>query len=337
MDKKIKILIVRFSSIGDIVLTTPVIRCLKRQLPNAEVHFCTKDVYRNLIDNNLYIDKYYTLNAGLQELIGRLRPEKYDYVIDLHNNLRSNLLKLSLGVRSFTVRKLNVLKWIYVVFKIDLMPKQHLVDRYLATVTPLGVTDDGLGLDFFINSDDQIATTQLPITHQSGYIAYAIGGQYATKRLPVSRMIELCRKIDGPIVLLGDKNDCRSGDEVVDALGKELIYNACGKYSLSQSASLLQQAKVVFSHDTSLMHIAAALKKKVFSIWGNTTPQLGMYPYKTSYVVLQKQGLACRPCSKIGSNRCPTGQFRCMNELPFTFEIGDLGEEVTPKVMQTVS
>lgn len=336
MSKAIKILVVRFSSIGDIVLTTPVVRCLKQQLPNAEVHFCTKILYEDIVKNNPNIDQYYLFDTDLYHLIRRLRAEKYDYIIDLHNNFRTKLIKEGLSVRSFTVNKLNLRKWLYVTFKLGVMPEEHLVDRYLATVLPLEVKDDGLGLDFFINNADHVDINQLPLTHQSGYVAYVIGGQYATKRLPVSRMIELCQKIGAPVVLLGGEGDRGAGEQVVDAVGNESIYNACGKYNLCQSASLLKQSSVVFSHDTGLMHIAAALKKKVYSLWGNTTPQLGMYPYRTQYVVLEKRGLACRPCSKIGSDHCPQGHFNCMNELLFTFDRDDLEMTDTVNAAQTM-
>lgn len=320
MDKAIKILVIRFSSIGDIVLTTPVLRCLKQQIPGAKVHFCTKKTYISIIETNPYVDRCYSLDSGLYKLIWQLRTEKYDYIIDLHNNVRTKLIKASLNVQSFAINKLNVRKWLYVHLKADLMPDKHIVDRYLSTAVPLGVRDDGLGLDFFISPQDHVSLNRLPVTHQSGYVAYAIGGQHGTKRLPIHRMIELCRKIGSAIILLGGPEDRQTGEQVVDAVGNELIYNACGQYNLSQSASLLQQSSVVFSHDTGLMHIAAAFGKKVYSIWGSTTPQFGMYPYKTPYVVLEKTGLGCRPCSKLGFNMCPAGHFRCMNELPFTFD-----------------
>ncbi|GAB3747443.1 glycosyltransferase family 9 protein [Spirosoma pomorum] len=316
-----KILILRFSSIGDIVLTTPVVRCLKQQMPDAEIHFCTKRSFATLIEKNPYIDQCHYLDKKLNELVNQLRSERYDYIIDLHNNLRTSIIKRALGVRSYKVDKLNWHKWLYVRLHINRMPKLHIVDRYMATVAPLGVTNDGLGLDYCIPEKDQIKLDQLPAAHQAGYIAYAIGGQHATKRLPVERMIELCHKINSPIVLLGGKEDREAGDLVVKSLGTDVIYNACGEFNLNQSASLLQQARLVFSHDTGLMHIAAALKKRVFAIWGNTTPDLGMYPYQTPHVNLQTEGLSCRPCSKIGFEKCPKGHFKCMQELPFTFTV----------------
>jgi heptosyltransferase-2 len=315
-----KILILRFSSIGDIVLTTPVIRCLKQSSNDVEVHYCTKRQYQELIDPNPYIDKAYYLDDSLPHLVGRLRAEKYDVVIDLHNSLRTNLIKLQLGRRAYAVNKINMQKWLYVRFKVNVMPSVHIVDRYMDTVKWLGVMNDGRGLDHFIPAQDRVALSQLPYTHQSSYVAYAMGGQHATKRLPVDRMVELCRNMGGPVILLGDQHDREAGELIRNELGDALIYNACGSFTINQSASLVEQAQMVFCHDTGLMHIAAALKKPVVSLWGSTTPQLGMYPYKTPAVVIENTTLACRPCSKIGHDQCPLGHFKCMNELSFTID-----------------
>ncbi|MBC8153407.1 MAG: glycosyltransferase family 9 protein [Bacteroidetes bacterium] len=328
MSATVKILILRFSSIGDIVLTTPVVRCLKEQLPGAEIHYCTKDGYQSLVEYNPHVSKrFYLDKTGLGSLVRQLRAERYDYIVDLHNNLRTNLIKLMLGVRSYSFEKLNWQKWSLVRLKINVLPNVHIVDRYLDAIRPLGVDNDGRGLDYFIPYRDQVEDDWLPESHQRGYVAYAIGGQHETKKLPLPRMIELCRKINYPIVLLGGKEDAEAADIIEQTIGKRLIYNACGKYNINQSASLLQRSRIVFSHDTGLMHIAAALKKKVYSIWGNTTPYFGMYPYKTSFLILENNNLNCRPCSKIGYNRCPLGHFRCMNDLSFDFEIKELKQK----------
>ncbi|GAB3800384.1 glycosyltransferase family 9 protein [Spirosoma humi] len=317
---QMKILILRFSSIGDIVLTSPVIRCLRQTINGAEIHYCTKRRYQELIAHNPYIDKCHYLDDSLMQLVGQLRSEQYDLVIDLHNNLRTRLIKGMLAKRSYTVNKINVQKWLYVRFKVNTMPPVHIVDRYMDTVAALGVSNDGKGLDYFIAAEDQVPISQLPPTHQSAYVAYALGGQHATKRLPVERMIDLCRRIDRPIVLLGDQHDRETGELIRTTLGDELIYNACDLFSVNQSASLIGGAQMVYSHDTGLMHIAAALKKPIVSIWGSTTPQLGMYPYKTRHLIVENTALNCRPCSKIGHDKCPLGHFKCLNDLSLSID-----------------
>jgi len=220
-------------------------------------------------------------------------------------------------------------------FKINKLPSLHIVDRYLNTVQPLGVKADALGLDYFIQDKDEVPLEWLPETHREGFVAYAIGAQHNTKKLPVARMIELCDKINKPIVLLGAQEDYPIAEQIrifferplasvyesgLEELNKKTtIYNACGKFNLNQSASLIKSARYVFAHDTGLMHIAAAFKKEIFSIWGNTIPEFGMYPYRTKFTVLENKKIDCRPCSKIGHQVCPKGHFKCMNEIVFDF------------------
>ena len=316
-----KVLIIRFSSIGDIVLTTPVIRGIKLQC-QAEIHFATKEKFRDLLTVNPYITKVHTLGNSLAALIQDLRAEKFDYVIDLHHNLRTWFVKAALGVKSSSFDKLNIQKWLIVNFKINRLPPIHIVDRYLAAAAPLGVSNDGLGLDYFIPATELVTAAELPETHRSGYVAYAIGGQHETKKLPPEKMSELCTKINRPLILLGGPEDFANGERARTAVHNHLtsiIYNACGKYTLHQSASVIQNAEAVFTHDTGLMHIAAALKRPVYSIWGNTIPAFGMYPYKTKFTNLENTGLSCRPCSKIGFAKCPRGHFKCMRDIAFDF------------------
>jgi len=319
-----KVLIIRFSSIGDIVLTTPVIRTVKTQLDDVQVHFVSKIQYKGILESNPYIDKLFFLDKSLSELIALLRKEKYDYIIDLHHNLRTRIIKTALGRPSGSFDKLNWQKWLMVQFKINKLPMTHIVDRYLDTVKTLGVKNDSLGLDYFIPEKDEVPMEWLPPGFQKGFVAYAIGAQHETKKLPLNRMIELCSKINRPVVLLGGKEDVANGEAIsayfeANPNTKAIIYNACGKFNLNQSSSILKQAQYVFSHDTGLMHIAAALKKEVFSIWGNTIPEFGMYPYRTRFTVLENRKISCRPCSKIGYKKCPKGHFKCMNDLNFDF------------------
>lgn len=321
-----KILIIRFSSIGDIVLTTPVVRCLKQQMPNVEIHYATKSSFHFLVSDNPYIDKVHLLNKNTWQLIKELRKEKFDLIIDLHHNLRTLQIKLALGVKAVSFEKLNTSKWLLVHLKINALPPVHIVDRYMATLKSLQIENDNHGLDYFIPYKDIVERDWLPDTHQSSYVAFAIGGQHETKKLPLIRMIELCEKINYPVVLLGGKEDVQNGEAILAALGSKLIYNACGKYNFNQSASLIQQAEFVFSHDTGLMHVAAAFKKKVYSIWGNTIPEFGMYPYQTNFAIIEKRNLDCRPCSKIGHNRCPKNHFNCMNDINFDFTIRELNQ-----------
>ncbi|MGG7661478.1 glycosyltransferase family 9 protein [Dyadobacter sp. BHUBP1] len=325
MNRPVKFLILRFSSIGDIVLTTPVVRCLKKQMPEAEIHYFTKSKFEFLLRDNPYIDKVWLLEKGnAKELLALLKKEKFDYIIDLHRNVRTLRIKWTLGVPAFSFEKLNVQKWLMTQFKVNYLPSVHIVDRCLDTLKTFNIQNDGEGLDYFIPYKDQVELEWLPETHRKSYVAYAIGGQHFTKKMPAPRMIELCRKINHPVILLGGPEDFEAGEAIRTALGDAQILNACGKYNFNQSASLIQKALIVFTHDTGLMHVAAAFRKKVYSIWGNTIPEFGMYPYRTTFEKLEVKGLDCRPCSKIGYSKCPKGHFKCMNDISFDFPIPEL-------------
>jgi len=330
-----KILIVRFSSIGDIVLTTPVIRCVKQQLEKAEVHYLTKNAFAPILSANPHIDRIFTIDKDIREHIDDLRAENYDHVVDLHNNLRTAILKRGLKKPATVLNKINFQKWLKVNFKIDRLPQQHIVERCLKTVEKLGVRNDGLGLDYFIPNADKVAVSSLPASHQNGYIGLVIGARHNTKKLPLEKIIAICNNLSKPVVLLGGKEDVQSAEEIAAAVGMR-VYNACGKYNINQSASLVQQSEKIITHDTGLMHVAAAFKKEIISIWGNTIPEFGMYPYLTDHGknsagrIIEVRGLTCRPCTKIGYNACPKGHFKCMEEIDVN-EIVQTVESPTPE------
>ncbi len=306
-------------------------RCVRKQYPDAAIHFLTKQSFRGILASNPYIDKIHTLGDSFELMLHELKTEEYDYIVDLHHNLRTLRIKRFLkGVRSFSFNKLNIEKFIFTNFKINMMPEKHIVDRNFEAVASLGVVNDGLGLDYFIPEKDKIKKTDIPTAHMHGYIAVVIGAALATKKMPLHKLKELCAAIKHPIILLGGKEDVKEG-EAIAAVDDIKIYNACGKFSLNESADLVRNARLVITHDTGLMHIAAALQKPIISVWGNTVPEFGMYPYygKSSaqqYDVVQIKKLWCRPCSKIGYDTCPKGHFKCM-ELIAVNEIVNMTDQ----------
>ncbi len=311
----VKILIIRFSSIGDIVLTTPVVRMLKQQLPDTEIHFLTKPQFSILIESNPYIDKTHYLKPEFSDTITELKNEFFDYIIDLHNNLRTSRIKYKLNLPAFTFDKLNLKKWIYVNFKKNNLPDTHIVDRYLQTTTVFDIKNDNKGLDYFIPENDNVEISKSFTEINDKYISFVIGAKHSTKQLPINKIIEICNKIDLPIILMGGKEDSEKAEQIVSKA--QNTYNACGGFNLNQSASILKQADAVISHDTGLMHIAAAFSKKIISIWGNTVPEFGMYPYlpNKESKIIQVNNLKCRPCSKIGFSKCPKKHFKCMEDI----------------------
>ncbi len=313
-----KILIIRFSSIGDIVLTTPVIRCLKTQLPDAEIHYLTKAQNHLLLNENPYLSKIWLYEKNFKELLPLLKAENFDFIVDLHKNLRSLYVLVHLRKPYGTFQKLNLKKWMIVNLRIDYLPHIHIVGRYFIAVKRLKIHNDGKGLDYFIPSGEEVASDFLPEPFRKDFIAFVIGGKHITKIFPEEKVAEVCRKISRPILLIGGKEDEARGRKI-ELLAESTVFNACGRFSINQSASLIRQAAKVITNDTGLMHIAAAFGKTILSIWGNTIPEFGMYPFlegKENAVsfISEVKGLSCRPCSKLGFDKCPKGHFRCMKD-----------------------
>jgi ADP-heptose:LPS heptosyltransferase len=310
-----KILVIRFSSMGDIIYTTPVVRCLKKQLPGAEIHFITKPAFKYIYDNNPYVDKLLLLKPSLSATINDIKAEGYDHIVDLHNNLRTAIIKLRTGIKSSTYKKQTIRKWLSLKFNLKLVSPVHLVDRYMNAAAPLGVVNDDEPIDYYIKADHQLDKL-LPSSHQNNYVAFIIGATHFTKRMPNEKIISLCRKIDQPIVLLGGNDVKDNGDIIQQALGNT-IYNACGITSLDESVFLVSRAAKVMGFDTGLTHIAEAFNAPIVSVWGGTVPELlGVQPYKVKDVLVAGVELPCRPCSKFGLPACPLGHFKCMYDIP---------------------
>ncbi len=324
-----KILIIRFSSIGDIILTTPVIRCLRNKYPGYEIHYLTKDSFAGLVYNNPYLNKVINFSGDLHLTIRELKLNKYDFIIDLHNNLRTARIKSILNVKSRSFDKLNIQKWLMVNFKWNRLPKTHIVNRYMKTLDFLGVEYDGKGLDFFIDASNEVEVSSLGSPWSEGYVGLVLGARHNTKKLPADQLIKLTDQINFPVVLLGGKEDYNLA-QIISGNNPSRILNTCGKYNLQESASLVKQARVVVTHDTGLMHVAAAFGKKIISVWGNTIPDFGMFPILPfgmgASVIFENKELSCRPCSKIGFNSCPKEHFKCMRDLDMSLLADEVGK-----------
>ncbi|MDD5570275.1 MAG: glycosyltransferase family 9 protein [Bacteroidales bacterium] len=289
---------------------------MKKQLNNVEIHYLTKKKYLEIPENNPYIDKIYCIEKNISEVTEDLKKENYTHIIDLHHNLRTFIVKHKLCKPSHSFDKLNIEKWIYVNFKINILPEIHIVDRYMNTVKFLGVTNDNKGLDYFIPQVDEVDLNRLPQNFRNGYIGFVIGGLQNTKCFPVEKIISVCKKINYPVIILGGKNDFEKGEQIAEEVGDN-IFNACGKYNINQSASIVRQAKKIITNDTGLMHIASAFKKDIISLWGNTVPAFGMYPYLPGEKskIIEINEIRCRPCSKLGFVKCPYVHFKCMKMI----------------------
>lgn len=302
-----KILVIRFSSIGDIVLTSPVIRVLKNQL-NAEIHFVSKGPFKSIMEFNPHIAKTWVYSKEDNRLIQNLKDEKFDLVLDLQKNISSKKICSSLAIKNISFDKKNVKKWFYVNFKYPPLNIPHLVDRYFEATSELGIKNDGKGLEFHI--DPSIENS----TKEKDYLCIALGAAHQTKQIPISILSQICEQVKMKVYLLGGQGDAAKGKELASQF--DHVHNVAGTCSLQQSAAILRDSKLLLTGDTGLMHMAVGLSIPTLVLWGNTTPEFGMYPYYGDEKVYsfnhEVKNLSCRPCSKLGKTSCPKGHFKCM-------------------------
>ncbi len=265
---------------------------------------------------NPAVKKVHAYDQRLLEVIPDLKEEQFDFIVDLHKNFKSFVVRHALKKPVASFPKLNLKKYLLVQFKLRKMPDIHIVDRYFDAVIPLGVTNDMKGLDYF--PVQKIEQMPKGVPFGDSYYAVVIGGKHGTKIFPAEKLVTLGRILSIPLVLLGGKEDSERGEWIENTL-KTNVINLCGKLTLDESTFVLEHASAVLTNDTGLMHIAAALHKPIVSLWGNTVPELGMSPYlpyePEKSVIIENKSVRCRPCSKIGFEKCPKKHFDCMNTL----------------------
>lgn len=313
---KEKILVVRLSSIGDIVLTTPILRSLRACKPQAEIHFLTKKAFSSLLVHNPNVDRVISFEGDLKATIKLLQSEGYTAMLDLHQNTRSRILRFKLGVptKVFPKDRLKVL--FYTKFRVGELPKRHTVDRYAVALGAMGCKLDAGRLEFYLPEEAPKMAAQILAQHfdQSPY-CIALGGNFATKRWPREYFVELIRALGRPAVLLGGPAE-REDAKWIAAQVQERVFVAAGEYDLLLSAAIMKQCSFAITHDSGFMHIATAFSMPLFAIWGSTVEGLGFTPYRAPEArILQVAGLSCRPCSKLGYDACPKGHFKCMRDL----------------------
>lgn len=317
-----KILLIRLSSIGDILLTTPVVRALYRAIPEASIHFVTRIRYTSLLEHHPHIHTihgYSSSGPDKARLRQVLREEKFDLVIDLHAVPRSRALRRGLAHRVHVYQKQSW-RWLALVgLKWNLYRSVlPIPERYLAAVPDLGLKADQEGLELYLPPTLSELVLQMLIERgwdgRTPIIALCPGARHATKRWPEQHHADLLRRIrehsHSTVVLLGGPEDTAilrdPGEGVIDLRGR---------LTLLETAAVMDACTVVVTNDSGLMHMATARRRPVVALFGSTVREFGFYPYQADATVLEIPGLPCRPCTHIGRARCPQGHFRCMEDL----------------------
>lgn len=322
-----RILIIRFSAIGDVLLTTPLIRCLQKQFPEAKIDFVVKEKYASLINVNPHIRQVWTFSPedGFFEIIRlcrQIRNVKYDGIIDLQVNVRSLLLRVfSRAKKNVRYKTWRGKRFFWVHFHWNLYPTEMAVPlRFLDGVSSWGVEDDGFGLELHVDSKAKSAVKshleKRRASPKDGMVVLAPGASKMTKRWPSESFAILGKRLQRmnyQIVLVGGDQDRQICEDLVNGM-EYPPENFSGRLSLQKTAALIAESNLLISNDTGVMHMGAALKKPVVAIFGPTTRHLGFMPFRTRSIVVEKS-LACRPCSYHGTDACPKGHFRCMKDI----------------------
>ena len=313
-----RILIIRFSSIGDIVLTFTVASTIKSLYPHCKIDFVTKPQFKELLNACPDLDTIYTLTGTVAQLRKEIDFNQYDAILDLHHNLRSRILLGFQFGKVYRFPKNNIEKWLLTTFKIRPKIIRHVTERYLETLSAYTKAPIvGIAPAYRVPDASKIDIKETFQVEPSKYVAVAIGAQFATKRMPTDLLVELIQKINLPVLLLGAKEDQLTANEILEQCTSNIIFSAVGTATIHESAWLVKNAKALLTHDTGLMHIGASFEVPLHVIWGNTTRDFGMYPYRVEQEQVfnyEVSGLSCRPCSKIGHQSCPKGHFSCMRQ-----------------------
>jgi lipopolysaccharide heptosyltransferase II len=306
-----KILIIRLSSMGDVLLTTPLIRSIKKQNPNIQIDFVIKTEFFDVLKHNPYLNniyKYSKHTSEKRELINSLNANRYEIIIDLQNNLRSREIIRHLDCKIQRFKKNSINKFLLVHFKINKLKDAHQIPvRYAETA---GVELDTEGLDFFTSNepDSKLKTNDK-------FIGLSPGAKHFTKRWPKEYFIELGKRLESAgykVTIFGGPDEVELTTEIVNQLSNAL--NLCNE-NILQTAANMKMCRAIYTNDSGAMHLASAMKVPVIAFFGSTVREFGFYPYKAKSIELENKNLSCRPCTHIGRKSCPKIHFKCMKEI----------------------
>ena len=345
-----RILVIRFSSVGDIVLSSLLVRLLRHRFPQSEIEYLVKEEFADLVRYNPHISRVLTFpNNGtfrdLHEFRRKHRPERYDLLVDIHDNLRSRYLRLG-APHTVRIRKRKIARFLLVKCKWNVYPRfggaPSVAERYVETVQHYGIRDDGKGLELFVPpaAQETVAAllTSLGKRPSDRLIGVCPAAKHWNKMWLEDRFAEAAANVSAEfnagIVLLGSGKEEEARAKRIEQQIRERnpvasVLNSAGKLSLAETAAMMDHCSVVLSNDSGLMHIAAARKRNIVAIFGPTVRELGFYPFGTRSVVVEQDGLPCRPCTHIGLPECPKRHFKCMSDLSVSRVVAAARELVT--------
>lgn len=306
------LLIIRLSSLGDILLTTPLIRSIKNKYPSITIDFIVREEFKDAVESNIYLDNVYVYyrEKPNTDLVESLREKNYDMVVDLQNNFRSNRLRKNLSGMQVKFKKPDVSKFLLVHTKLNFLKDAKQIPERYAECLGENILD-GSGLDFFI--PDGINSS---LEDDGKYIGFCPGAQHFTKKWPEEYFVELGNELNRlgyKVVLIGGDSDrlmCRKLQ-----LRIENSIDLSNENELYKLAADMKKCKAIVCNDSGLMHLASAIQIPLIALFGSSVMEFGFTPYMAESIVLENDSLSCRPCSHVGKAECPEDHFYCMNKI----------------------
>lgn len=330
--KDAKFLIIRLSSIGDVILTSPLLRQLRERFPAAQIDFLIRREYAELVRYNPHLSNILELEvrrgrAGLKAMKNHLRQVGYDTILDLHGNFRSVFLRsFPNHPPVYKIRKNRIARFLLVKFKINLYRRLYghplsVAEKYLRAAAPLGLSPGDLRPELYLpaEAEEKGEAVWQDLSKENFRAVMAPGARHFTKRWPAAYYAELIRLIyqkrGWRTLLLGGADELAVIREIQQQTGKEMQQSRAGELSLLETFAVIRRAPLFISNDSGLMHAAAAFRIPQIAIFGSTVQELGFFPLNPNARVLENSGLSCRPCSHVGRASCPRGHFKCMMEI----------------------
>ncbi|MBN2355607.1 glycosyltransferase family 9 protein [candidate division KSB1 bacterium] len=321
-----KILVIRLSSIGDILLTTPLLRHLRQRFQHADIDFIVKKQYADLLRTNPHLSHLLLFDQKSKHELSRMRAEilknDYDLILDIHKNFRSIYLSGFLPhTKVIRYHKYYFKRFFLVHFGWNLYRQIIPVhQRYLQTISRWHIQDDGAGLDLVLDETEAGPIIERVTRFADGrsVIGMAPSAAFANKRWPLEYYAELGKKMqlhdNTCLVLIGDNRDRNITEQIAEQLPQQPL-NLAGELSLMETAAAIHCLNLFVTNDTGPMHMASALKIPTLAIFGPTTRELGFFPLGRHSQVVENLDLSCRPCTHMGRNHCPKKHFRCMTDI----------------------
>jgi lipopolysaccharide heptosyltransferase II len=316
------ILAVRFSSIGDVLLTTPLLRAIRGRYPACRLTVLTKEAYAPLLNRNPHVTRVIGLpgDGPLTRLAAELRADRYTHLLDLHDSLRSRALRVLVPGAWSSYPKHRLARAVLIYTKRNIYRDPRPVpERYFSAAHALDVRPDGNPPELFWGRDEEDAVAAwLPsvnVPESARLVALAPGAAHATKRWPLEHWRSLVQRLarESHMVVVGSAADAPLGAELA-RVAPDRVLNAAGQFGLQHTGVLLRRASALVSGDTGVMHLATAVGTPVIALFGPTVRPFGFFPYTDRARVLELS-LGCRPCTSKGGSRCPLGHHRCLRDM----------------------